>query len=245
MAMSTILCNHEPATEWPAPRRCQSHQSAGEWSMRVTRISSPALQAAFFAHDHSRVRVRTPSPHSNGPGSTAVMTQSSRRSMGVSPFEFGPQGAILPASKTPKYYWPLSRHAHVCFTFQFRSYPLHIRIPDHMQHAFSHVRTFHVELCSILSYSLLSPSHARSSHVAVTWCITGACVRACVRCAAGEFAQGTLTTRDGFPRARGHPFSCVRFLGQLLARFLHSQCGCVTPNAIQLTMFLSVDTMIS
>ncbi|KAI9512688.1 hypothetical protein F5148DRAFT_728816 [Russula earlei] len=116
MAMSTILCNHEPATEWPAPLRCQSHQSAGEWSMRVTRIScvfalsvfffsassalpcvlppalktvrsSPTLQAAFFAHDHSRVRVRTPSPHSNDPGSTAVMTQSSRRSMGVSPFE--------------------------------------------------------------------------------------------------------------------------------------------------------------
>ncbi|KAI9452500.1 hypothetical protein F5148DRAFT_501275 [Russula earlei] len=57
--------------------------------------SSPALQAAFFAHDHSRVRVRvrTPSPHSNGPGSTAVMMQSSRRSMGVSPFEFSSRGA--------------------------------------------------------------------------------------------------------------------------------------------------------
>ncbi|KAI9512689.1 hypothetical protein F5148DRAFT_1160872, partial [Russula earlei] len=38
-----------------------------------------------------------------------------------------------------------------------------------------------VELCSILSYSLLSPSHARSSHVAVTWCLTGACARAFVR----------------------------------------------------------------
>ncbi|KAI9435885.1 hypothetical protein F5148DRAFT_34436 [Russula earlei] len=111
MVMSTILCNHEPATEWPAPLRCQSHQSAGEWSMRVTRISSPTLQAAFFAHDHSRVRVRTPSPHSNGPGSTAVMTQSSRRSMGVSPFEFSSRGAHVrghlqahrePFSRLPK-----------------------------------------------------------------------------------------------------------------------------------------------
>ncbi|KAI9508728.1 hypothetical protein F5148DRAFT_1193033 [Russula earlei] len=59
-----------------------------------------------------------------------------------------PTGGHSPGFQNPQillaFISPCTHVFFLSFTFQFCSYPLHIQIPDHMQHALSHVHTFHV-----------------------------------------------------------------------------------------------------